>query len=53
MNVCLIAFSQGFRPQQKIVRDNQVRAQGIARMALVLLIGRKWNGLLVFQLTSF
>lgn len=52
MNVCLIAFSQGFRPQQKIVRDNQVRAQDIA-MALVLLIGRKWNGIHVFQLTSF
>lgn len=41
MNVCLIAFSQGFRPQQKIVRDNQVRAQGIARMALSGLVNRK------------
>ena len=41
MNVCLIAFSQGFRPQQKIVRDNQVRAQGIARMAVTGLVNRK------------
>lgn len=41
MNVCLIAFSQGFRPQQKIVRDNQVRAWGIARMALTGLVNRK------------
>ena len=41
MNVCLIAFSQGFRPQQKIVRDNQVRAQGMARMALTGLVNRK------------
>ena len=41
MNVCLIAFSQGFRPQQKIVRDNQVRASGIARMALAGLVNRK------------
>ena len=41
MNVCLIAFSQGFRPQQKIVRDNQVRAQGKGRMALAGLVNRK------------
>lgn len=41
MNVCLIAFIQGFRPQQKIVRDNQLRAQGIARMALSGLVNRK------------
>lgn len=41
MNVCLIAFIQGFRPQQKIVRVNQVRAQGIARMALSGLVNRK------------
>lgn len=41
MNVCLIAFIEGFRPQQKIVRDNQVRAQGIARMALSGLVNRK------------
>ena len=41
MNVCLIAFIQGFRPQQKIVRDNQVRAQGIARMALSGLVNRR------------
>lgn len=41
MNVCLIAFIQGFRPQQKIVRDNQVRAQGIARMTLSGLVNRK------------
>lgn len=41
MNVCLIAFIQGFRPQQKIVRDNQVRAQGVARMALSGLVNRK------------
>ena len=41
MNVFLIAFSQGFRHQQKIVRDNQVRARGIARMALIGLVNRK------------
>ena len=41
MNVCLIAFGQGFRPQKKIVRDNQARARGIARMALTGLVNRK------------
>ena len=43
MNECLFNsfYSQGFRPQQKIVRDNQVRAQGIARMAVTGLVNRK------------
>lgn len=41
MNVCLIAFSQGFRPQQKIVRDKAMLVFQANPVALTGLVNRK------------